>query len=198
MIWCLALEKKPFQFWREICIQVVVILLQLYIHLIFHKIIKQFANSKGNQKSLWTHCVVWSVPTWGNRICGNLEMMPVSTRTSQMFGVEWMKPLKTAFSTQPLLEPRSGSAFLTLLQITLVTPRFHLKKNNKKIPYLCRHSRTASQYCQSQSEWKQKLCERYSCSIKIVSTYHLRGQEWAWIKISFWDQNLLSKCTYKC
>ena len=55
------------------------------------------------------------------------------------------------FNTASLLEPRSGSAFLTLPQITLVTPRFHLKKNNKKIPYLCRHSRTASQYGQSQS-----------------------------------------------
>ena len=31
MIWWLAFEKKPFQFWREIWIQVVVILLQLYI-----------------------------------------------------------------------------------------------------------------------------------------------------------------------
>ena len=30
MIWWLALEKKTFQFWREIWIQVVVILLQLY------------------------------------------------------------------------------------------------------------------------------------------------------------------------
>ena len=30
MIWCLAFEKKQFQFWREILIQVVVILLQLY------------------------------------------------------------------------------------------------------------------------------------------------------------------------
>ena len=30
MIWWLAFEKKPFQFWREIWIQVVVILLQLY------------------------------------------------------------------------------------------------------------------------------------------------------------------------
>ena len=30
MIWWLALEKKPFQFWREIWIQVVVMLLQLY------------------------------------------------------------------------------------------------------------------------------------------------------------------------
>ena len=32
MIWWLAFEKKPFQFWREIWIQVVVILLQLYSH----------------------------------------------------------------------------------------------------------------------------------------------------------------------
>ena len=31
MIWWLAFEKKPFQFWREIWIQVVAILLQLYI-----------------------------------------------------------------------------------------------------------------------------------------------------------------------
>ena len=31
MIWRLAFEKKPFQFGREIWIQVVVILLQLYI-----------------------------------------------------------------------------------------------------------------------------------------------------------------------
>ena len=30
MIWRLAFEKKPFQFWREIWIQVVIILLQLY------------------------------------------------------------------------------------------------------------------------------------------------------------------------
>ena len=30
MIWWLAFDKKPFQFWREIWIQVVVILLQLY------------------------------------------------------------------------------------------------------------------------------------------------------------------------
>ena len=30
MIWWLAFEKKPFQFWREIWIQVIVILLQLY------------------------------------------------------------------------------------------------------------------------------------------------------------------------
>ena len=30
MIWWLAFEKKPFQFWREIWIQVVIILLQLY------------------------------------------------------------------------------------------------------------------------------------------------------------------------
>ena len=30
MIWCLAFEKKPFQFWRKIWIQVVVILLLLY------------------------------------------------------------------------------------------------------------------------------------------------------------------------
>ena len=30
MIWWLAFEKKPFQFWQEIWIQVVVILLQLY------------------------------------------------------------------------------------------------------------------------------------------------------------------------
>ena len=30
MIWWLAFEKKPFQFWREIWIQVVVILLHLY------------------------------------------------------------------------------------------------------------------------------------------------------------------------
>ena len=30
MIWWLAFEKKPFQFWQEILIQVVVILLQLY------------------------------------------------------------------------------------------------------------------------------------------------------------------------
>ena len=112
---------------------------------------KTIQIQKQIHKSLWTHCVDYSVPTWGNLICGNLEMMPVSTRTSQMFGVEWMKPLKTAFSTQPLLKPRSGSAFLTLPQITLVTPRFHLKKNNKEIPYLCRHSRTASQYGQSQS-----------------------------------------------
>ena len=32
MIWCLAFEKKPFQFWLEIWFQVVVILLQLYLH----------------------------------------------------------------------------------------------------------------------------------------------------------------------
>ena len=32
MIWWLAFEKKPFQFWREIWIQIVVILLQLYLH----------------------------------------------------------------------------------------------------------------------------------------------------------------------
>ena len=31
MIWWLAFEKKPFQFWRKIGIQVLVILLQLYI-----------------------------------------------------------------------------------------------------------------------------------------------------------------------
>ena len=31
MIWWLAFEKKPFQFWREIWIQVVVILSQLYL-----------------------------------------------------------------------------------------------------------------------------------------------------------------------
>ena len=31
MIWWLAFEKKPFQFWRKIWIQVVVILLQLYL-----------------------------------------------------------------------------------------------------------------------------------------------------------------------
>ena len=30
MIWCLAFKKKPFQFWQEIWIKVVVILLQLY------------------------------------------------------------------------------------------------------------------------------------------------------------------------
>ena len=30
MIWWLAFEKKPFWFWREIWIQVIVILLQLY------------------------------------------------------------------------------------------------------------------------------------------------------------------------
>ena len=30
MIWWLIFEKKPFQFWREIWIQVIVILLQLY------------------------------------------------------------------------------------------------------------------------------------------------------------------------
>ena len=36
MIWWLAFEKKTFQFWREIWIQVVVILLQLYSHLYFH------------------------------------------------------------------------------------------------------------------------------------------------------------------
>ena len=30
MIWWLTFEKKPFQFWREIWIQVIVILLQLY------------------------------------------------------------------------------------------------------------------------------------------------------------------------
>ena len=33
MIWRLAFEKKPFQFWREIWIQVVVILLQLYLQI---------------------------------------------------------------------------------------------------------------------------------------------------------------------
>ena len=33
MIWWLGFEKKPFEFWREIWIQVVVILLQLYIAL---------------------------------------------------------------------------------------------------------------------------------------------------------------------
>ena len=32
MIWWLVFEKKPFQFWRKIWIQVVVILLQLYIY----------------------------------------------------------------------------------------------------------------------------------------------------------------------
>ena len=31
MIWWLAFEKRPFQFWRKIWIQVVVILLQLYL-----------------------------------------------------------------------------------------------------------------------------------------------------------------------
>ena len=31
MIWRLEFEKKPFQIWREIWIQVVVILLQLYL-----------------------------------------------------------------------------------------------------------------------------------------------------------------------
>ena len=33
MIWWPAFEKKPFHFWPEIWIQVVVILLQLYMHL---------------------------------------------------------------------------------------------------------------------------------------------------------------------
>ena len=35
MIWWLAFQKKPFQFWREIWIQVVVILLQLYFLSLF-------------------------------------------------------------------------------------------------------------------------------------------------------------------
>ena len=37
MIWWLIFEKKPFQFWREIWIQVVVILLQLYLKQILIK-----------------------------------------------------------------------------------------------------------------------------------------------------------------
>ena len=44
MIWWLAFEKKPFKFWREIQIQVVVTLLQLYTRHIYptsSKIIKQ-------------------------------------------------------------------------------------------------------------------------------------------------------------
>ena len=37
MIWWLAFEKKPFQFWQEIWIQVVVILLQLQIVFCWYK-----------------------------------------------------------------------------------------------------------------------------------------------------------------
>ena len=37
MIWWLAFEKNPFQFWREIWNQVVVILLQLYLYIEFYQ-----------------------------------------------------------------------------------------------------------------------------------------------------------------
>ena len=42
MIWWLAFEKKPFQIWREIWIQVLVILLQLYPSDIFFRYVLTF------------------------------------------------------------------------------------------------------------------------------------------------------------
>ena len=47
MIWWLAFDKKPFQFWRQIWIEVVVILLQLYI-LLWHNRAKVFMKSHFN------------------------------------------------------------------------------------------------------------------------------------------------------
>ena len=51
MIWWLAFEKKPFQFWQEIWIQVVVILLQLYIS-------NHFSNIVNNKKTWFSENIL--------------------------------------------------------------------------------------------------------------------------------------------
>ena len=57
MIWWLEFEKKPFQFWREIWIQVVVILLQLYSQYILGRWqkenrIDEFTQSKWDESTV--------------------------------------------------------------------------------------------------------------------------------------------------
>ena len=57
MIWWLVFEKKPFQFWREIWIQVVVILLQLYSQYILGRwqkenTIDEFRKSKWDESTV--------------------------------------------------------------------------------------------------------------------------------------------------
>ena len=85
MVWWLAFENKPFQFWREIWIQVVVILLQLYIQLerkkcikinfpeIIHQIevckFQEFsAYSKALEICLYKYVCTYILPTMSNNV----------------------------------------------------------------------------------------------------------------------------------